>query len=124
MALPRLHPDGNLSISPLIKTKVHFLLKIPQTRLESTFPHEKHGGFHMLRLYTHHNKFYSIIIYCIIKPFKIRHIADTCYSMISHFHILYLCKIYTWLTNRRHCLPNVEKRLRLHIASLPIIYYH
>nr|DAD86109.1 MAG TPA: hypothetical protein [Siphoviridae sp. ctGyV19] len=78
----------------------------------------------MHRLYTRHNHFYSIIIYCITKPFKIRHIADTCYSMISHFHILYLCKIYTWLTNRRHCLPNVEKRLRLFIASLPILYYH
>ena len=44
---PRPPICGNLSISPSAKTQLHFLLKIPKIRLESSFPHEKHGGFHM-----------------------------------------------------------------------------
>ena len=47
---PRPPICGNLSISPSAKTQLHFLLKIPKIRLESSFPHEKHGGFHMHRM--------------------------------------------------------------------------
>nr|DAE70565.1 MAG TPA: hypothetical protein [Caudoviricetes sp.] len=61
MTKPLFHIHTALTPSPYLrklihltirkKTQHHFPQIIPQHRLESRFPHQKHGGFHVCEVY-------------------------------------------------------------------------